>query len=206
MHINKLLCILLSGCCMIYFSMNYNIAYAKTKYKIKKYGENWHNLPPIRGSIAWFMNIEQQVQELMEKDTEDIIAFKDKIRQYYWEEKNAEKASSLCAETLSCNDINPRLSMEAWYWLADIYYNQKHNTWLARRFADRGIELAKEMYTPEQIDILVNKATRVNKMVVEGHFNTVQDLYILKSTIEKEPISVDRVGEDLYYMIYKTNW
>lgn len=152
-------------------------------------------------------------EKLAALDAGNASAFRATVYVYRHEDK-IQNVVDYCKEILAANTTTD-ISIEACAQLGDIYYNEIFDTPTAKKYVDMGIALVKKKYSRSQIEKLVNgtNVALVNS-VLEGHSNTIRELYVLKSDIEdcfpsvrSETIMSDYViDEDKVSAKYRTDW
>ena len=149
-------------------------------------------------------------------DDLNAVAFRAEI--YYYREQNDFKtAIERCNQILAIKNCPPDIAIEANTQLGDIYYRYfKNSENLATKFTNPGIELVKKNYSKAKIEELVNGTNFQAKiMQPAGKTNTVRELYILKSNIEKFNPTLKTqtvlknlmvLDDTIYDIKYKTDW
>lgn len=152
-------------------------------------------------------------EKLAALDAGNASAFRATVYVYRHEDK-IQNVVDYCKEMLAANTAAD-ISIEACAQLGDIYYNEIFDTPTAKKYVDQGIALVKKKYSKAQIEKLVNGTNvALVDFRLEGHSNTIRELYVLKSDIENcfpsvrtESIITELVL-DMYRVAakYRTDW
>ena len=160
----------------------------------------------------------ETAQKLIELDPHNPSAYRCLIAN--WRQNNDLERIVSYSKSVLAQDPPASLAIEAYVQLADVYYNEHNDKKTALDYVNKGIILAKQLYTAKKIDDLVNGGNaQVSHEKLTGRTNAVRDLYVLKSDLDgiapgfKTISRVEyrnrnwKVFEDRIYDIrYKTDW
>lgn len=171
------------------------------------------DLLDLDSSVNW-KNILPTAEKLQELDALNATAFRATIYAYR-EQGDLKKSVDYCNRILNTN-APADTEIEACAQLGDIYLNEFDDRTNAKIFVDKGINLVKKNYSAAMIEKFVNGTNfQVSKFIPTGKTNTIRELYVLKSDIEKifpvftrtTTVEDMMVMEDKIFDIkYKTDW
>lgn len=185
---------------------------SQQQFLIAKY-ERDLDLYDLDKGIDW-QSMAETAGKLQAIDPLNATAFRATIYAYR-EEGDLKKSVDYCNKILSAN-CPADTAIEACTQLGDIYYNELNDKASAKKFIDKGIALCKKNYSAAMIEKLVNGTNfEISAGEPVGKTNTIRELYVLKSDIEKNIPAFKVISkaekmtllEDKFYDIkYRTDW
>lgn len=153
-------------------------------------------------------------QKLNTLDPQNTIAFRCMLANYR-SQQDISRIETICQQVLNTNS-SADMKINACVQLGDIYFSERNDRTKALIYVNQAIALAKNRYTANEIERLVNGTNvEVKDAAMTGRSNAIRELFVLKNDLEGYPpqFKAKTVVEDLqcteyriYDIRYKTDW